>query len=155
MFILFFGVPAITHLVIPAFTAGVIVIGAHHGAYFSEIVRGAIKAVPNAQTESAKAMGMSWWTSLREVLAPQALLHALPASGNQLIITVKDTSLLAVIGVAEVTHEGQIIIANTFRAFETWTTVAAIYLVLTGALALCVRLAERKLGTFLPENTRS
>ena len=153
IFFLFFGLPVLTGRPMSAVTAGFIALGIHHGAYFSEIIRGAIQTVPLAQRESSRSLGMSWGLSLREVIAPQALLHALPVLGNQLVICLKDTSLLAVIGVAEITREGQIIIANTFRAFETWILVAAIYLVMTSFLSLFIRRVEKRLGKFLPEST--
>jgi ABC-type amino acid transport system permease subunit len=87
------------------------------------------------------------------VIAPQALLHALPSLGNQLVICLKDTSLLAVIGVNEVTRQGQIVIANTFKAFEIWMLVAVLYFILTSLLSLAIRRTERSLGKFLPEST--
>lgn len=153
IFFLFFGLPVLTGHPLEATTAGLITIGLHHGAYFSEIVRGAIQAVPLAQTESSRSLGMSWGQSLRVVIAPQALLHALPSLGNQLVICLKDTSLLAVIGVNEVTRQGQIVIANTFKAFEIWIFVALLYFIMTSVLGVIIRRAERKLGKFLPEST--
>jgi len=153
IFFLFFGLPVITGSPLEATTAGLVTIGVHHGAYFSEIVRGAIQAVPLAQVESSRSLGMSWGRSLRSVIAPQALLHALPSLGNQLVICLKDTSLLAVIGVNEVTRQGQIVIANTFKAFEIWMLVAVLYFILTSLLSLVIRRTERSLGKFLPEST--
>ncbi|MFI9630629.1 amino acid ABC transporter permease [Streptomyces sp. NPDC052042] len=154
IFFLFFGLPVVTGTAIDATTVGIAAVGVHHGAYFSEIVRGAIKSVPLAQFESSRSLGMSWWLSLRDVIAPQALLQAFPSLGNQLVICLKDTSLLAVIGVSEVTRQGQIIIANTFQAFEVWLLVAVLYLLMTSVLSFAVRRSERTLGRFLPESTR-
>lgn len=153
IFFLFFGLPVVTGSPLSATTAGLITIGVHHGAYFSELVRGAIQAVPLAQIESSRSLGMSWAQSLRFVVAPQALLQALPSLGNQLVICLKDTSLLAVIGVNEVTRQGQIVIANTFMAFEIWILVAVLYFLMTSLLSLVIRRAERSLGKFLPEST--
>lgn len=153
IFFLFFGLPVVTGSPLSATTAGLITIGVHHGAYFSELVRGAIQAVPLSQIESSRSLGMSWAQSLRFVVAPQALLQALPSLGNQLVICLKDTSLLAVIGVNEVTRQGQIVIANTFMAFEIWILVAVLYFVMTSLLSLVIRRAERSLGKFLPEST--
>lgn len=152
IFFLFFGVPIVTGEALPATTVGLIAIGAHYGAYISEVVRGAIQGVPVAQYESARSIGMSWALALRTVIAPQALLHGLPGLGNQLVMCLKDTSLLAVIGVTELTREGQIIIANTFRAFEVWILVALIYFAMTSVLSFAIRRAEQRLGKFLPES---
>lgn len=153
IFFLFFGLPVVIGDPLDATTAGLITIGVHHGAYFSELVRGAIQAVPLSQIESSRSLGMSWAQSLRVVIAPQALLQALPGVGNQLVICLKDTSLLAVIGVNEVTRQGQIVIANTFKAFEIWILVAAVYFVMTSLLSLAIRRSELSLGKFLPEST--
>jgi glutamine transport system permease protein len=152
IFFLFFGLPILTGEPLPATTVGLIAIGAHYGAYISEVVRGAIQGVPVAQYESARSLGMSWSRSLRTVIAPQALLHGLPGIGNQLVMCLKDTSLLAVVGVTELTREGQIIIANSFRAFEVWILVAMLYFVMTSVLSFAIRRAERHLGKFLPES---
>lgn len=153
IFFLFFGLPVVTGSPLEATTAGLIAIGLHHGAYFSELVRGAIQAVPLSQIESSRSLGMSWWQSLRVVVTPQALLLALPGLGNQLVICLKDTSLLAVIGVNEVTRQGQVVIANTFKAFEIWILVAVLYFIMTSLLSLAIRRSERSLGKFLPEST--
>jgi glutamine transport system permease protein len=148
IFFIFFGIPTAVHVTLAPLLAGLIAIAINSGAYFSEIIRGAVLAIPRGQREAASAMGLNWWHSLRHVIWPQAFLVALPALGNQIIISVKDTSLLAVISVEELTRKGQIIISATFEAFQIWLLVALLYLVMTGTMSVLLSRLERRLSTY-------
>jgi glutamine transport system permease protein len=143
---LYFGLPLALGIRISPVVAGVAAIGVNSGAYIAEIVRGAIISIDRGQTEAARSTGLNSLQTMRHVIWPQAFLRMIPPLGNQFIISIKDTSLLVVIGVAELTRRGQEIIAINFRAFEVWLTVALAYLCLTLTLSRILRILERRLA---------
>lgn len=142
---LYFGLPLVMGIRIPPLTAGIVAIGVNAGAYIAEIVRGAIVSIDAGQGEAARSTGLTGFQAMRYVIWPQAFRRMIPPLGNQFIISLKDTSLLVVIGVAELTRQGQEIISINFRAFEIWLTVAIIYLCVTLTLSWILRRAERRL----------
>ena len=144
MFI-YFGLPLALGTRVPPLAAGIVAIGINAGAYIAEIVRGAIQSVHKGQTEAGRSIGLTRFQTLLYIIWPQAFRRMIPPLGNQFIISLKDTSLLVVIGVGELTRQGQEIIAVNFRAFEVWLTVALMYLVLTITLARGLHLFEKKL----------
>ncbi|MCW2473362.1 MULTISPECIES: glutamine ABC transporter permease GlnP [unclassified Symbiopectobacterium] len=145
MFI-YFALPMIlTSVRIDPFAAAVVTIMINSGAYIAEITRGSVLSIHKGFREAGLALGLSKRDTLRHVIAPLALRRMLPPLGNQWIISIKDTSLFIVIGVAELTRSGQEIIAGNFRALEIWSAVAVIYLVITLVLSFILRLLERKL----------
>ena len=143
---LYFGLPLALGMRIPPITAGIVAIGINAGAYISEIVRGAIISIDHGQEEAARSTGLNKFQTMLYVIWPQAFRRMIPPLGNQFIISLKDTSLLVVIGVAELTRRGQEIIAINFRAFEIWLAVAILYLCLTLSLSYILRLIERRLN---------
>ncbi|GKX49259.1 glutamine ABC transporter permease GlnP [Pectobacterium carotovorum] len=145
MFI-YFALPMIfTSVRIDPFAAAVVTIMINSGAYIAEITRGSVLSIHNGFREAGLALGLSRSATLRHVIAPLALRRMLPPLGNQWIISIKDTSLFIVIGVAELTRSGQEIIAGNFRALEIWTAVAIIYLCITLILSFILRRLERRL----------
>ncbi|WP_423731369.1 glutamine ABC transporter permease GlnP [Hafnia paralvei] len=126
-------------------TAAVVTIMINSGAYIAEITRGAVLSIHNGFREAGLALGLSKRDTLRYVIMPLALRRMLPPLGNQWIVSIKDTSLFIVIGVAELTRQGQEIIAGNFRAMEIWSAVAVIYLIITLALSYVLRRLERRL----------
>lgn len=126
-------------------TAAVVTIIINSGAYIAEITRGAVLSIHNGFREAGLALGLSKRDTLRYVIMPLALRRMLPPLGNQWIVSIKDTSLFIVIGVAELTRQGQEIIAGNFRAMEIWSAVAVIYLIITLALSYVLRRLERRL----------
>jgi glutamine transport system permease protein len=145
MFIYFALPMMIDGLRIDPFTAAVVTIIINSGAYIAEITRGAVLSIHKGFREAGLALGLSRRDTLRYIIMPLALRRMLPPLGNQWIVSIKDTSLFIVIGVAELTREGQEIIAGNFRAMEIWTAVAIIYLIITLALSFILRRLERKL----------
>lgn len=145
MFI-YFALPMIlTSVRIDPFAAAVVTIMINSGAYIAEITRGSVLSINKGFSEAGMALGLSRRDTLRYVVAPLALRRMLPPLGNQWIISIKDTSLFIVIGVAELTRQGQEIIAGNFRALEIWSAVAVIYLVITLVLSFLLRRLERRL----------
>jgi polar amino acid transport system permease protein len=116
-----------------------------YSAFIAEVVRGGIEAVSVAQTEGALALGLSRWQTLRLVVLPQAFKTMLPPLGNDLISMLKDSSLVSVLGVGDITQIGKTYSAATFLFFETYTVVAFFYLAMTISLSLLVRRLERRL----------
>lgn len=142
---LYFALPLALNIRIPANWAGVIAIGVNSGAYIAEIVRGSITSIEHGQMEAARSTGLTYTQAMLYVIWPQAFRRMIPPLTNQCIISLKDTSLLVVIGVGELTRQGQEIIAVNFRAFEVWITVALFYLVMTLSISSILKYVEKRL----------
>jgi len=143
MFI-YFALPLIAGWRIDAVLAAIFTLVINSGAYIAEIVRGALLSVPKGLKEAGQAMGLPFYKILAYIVGPVALRRMIPAMGNQCIISLKDSSLFIVIGVAELTRQGQEIIASNFRSVEIWGAVAVIYLILTGFIALVLKFVEHR-----------
>jgi glutamine transport system permease protein len=141
---IFYGLPQILGGPIDAVTAGIAAIAVNSGAYISEIVRGGVQSIERGQREAGLSLGLTRIDTFRFVIWPQAFRRMIPALGNQGIISIKDTSLFAVIGVGELVRQGQIYIATTFTALEVYLMVAVLYLAITLSLSAGLRLLERK-----------
>lgn len=144
MFI-YFALPMVLSVRIDPVPAAIITIVINSGAYIAEITRGAILSINKGFKEASLAMGLSPRSTLWHVIMPLAFRRMIPALGNQWIISIKDTSLFIVIGVAELTRQGQEIIAGNFRALEVWTAVAMIYLFLTLCLSFLLKQVEKRI----------
>lgn len=144
MFI-YFALPMVLPIRIEPVTAAIVTIVINSGAYIAEITRGAIISINKGFREASLAMGLSQRSTLWHVIMPLALRRMIPALGNQWIISIKDTSLFIVIGVAELTRQGQEIIAGNFRALEVWTAVAMIYLAITLCLSFLLKQLEKRM----------
>ncbi|CAM5781398.1 Glutamine transport system permease protein GlnP [Castellaniella caeni] len=143
MFI-YFALPLIINLRIDGFTAATFTLMINSGAYIAEIVRAGLQSVPKGLQEAGQAMGLPFYKILAFIIGPVALRRMIPTMGNQCIISLKDSSLFIVIGVAELTRQGQEIIAGNFRAVEIWSAVAIIYLIMTGFIALVLKFVEHR-----------
>lgn len=133
---------------IEAVTAAIITIVINAGAYIAEIVRGSVVSVNKGLLEAGLSLGISRFQLIAHVIGPIAFRRMIPPLGNQFIISLKDTSLFIVIGVGELTRQGQEIMASNFRALEIWLTVAIIYLIMTTVLAVSLRTLERRMKIF-------
>lgn len=127
-------------------TAGVITLSINAGAYMTEIVRGGIEAVDKGQMEAARSLGLTYGQAMLKVILPQALRMMMPSIINQFIISLKDTSILSVIGIRELTMNGKIIIANNMEAMRMWTIVAVYYLVVVTVLSKIAKALERRMS---------
>ena len=134
---IYFGLSAALNMPITSFTASIIVLMLNSGAYLSEIFRSGISAINKGQMEAARSLGLPHGVAMRKIILPQAFRIVIPSVTNQFIITLKDTSILSVIGVAEMMRQSQQLIANNFRAFETYAIVAVWYYVLVIILTNC------------------
>ncbi len=129
---------------IPALAAAVITVGICASAYISEIWRGAIGALPPGQSEAAEAIGMAPGTVWTRIVLPQAVVMSLPALVNELILLVKASSLVSMVGIMEVTRASQAQAATTFRPLEVYLAAACIYLAINLCLAGIGRWLEHK-----------
>jgi polar amino acid transport system permease protein len=125
-----------------AFVSGIITLVLYEGAYITEIVRAGILSVEKGQWEAADALGFSWRQKMRHVILPQAFRRILPPLAGQLISTIKDSAILSVISIQELTFQGLELMAATYRTFEIWITIAVLYFVLTFSCSLVVRRLE-------------
>ena len=116
-----------------------------YSAFISEIFRAGIESIGKEQTEAAQTEGASYWQTMRFILLPQAVRNVLPALGNEFIAMLKDSALVSVLGVQDITQLGKVYSASTFKFFETYSIVALLYLVMTLGLALFVRWVEQRL----------
>ncbi len=116
-----------------------------YSAFIAEIFRAGIQSVETGQVEAAKALGLSRFQRFRLIILPQAIRTILPPLGNDFVAMVKDSSLVSVLGVADITQMGKVYAAGSFRFFETYSIVAYVYLILTIGLSLLLRRLERRL----------
>lgn len=131
---------------IPPIAAAVLTVGLCAAAYISEILRGALNAIPKGQAEAAIAIGLGPRDIWARVLLPQALKIAMPALVNELILLVKASSLVSVVGIVEITRMSQSVAAATYRPLEIYLTAAFLYLVINLILAALGRALERRLA---------
>lgn len=144
IFIVYFFIGTVLRL--PAFWAGVVALSAFTAAYVAEIIRAGIQAVPKGQTEAAQSLGLSNIQIMRHVVLPQATRRSLPPLAGQFINLIKDSSLVSVMALTDLTKAGREIVGSTFAAFEVWFTVAMMYLLLTGGLSWLVQRLEIRLA---------
>lgn len=147
-FFMYFTVPQLFGIQITAFTAGIFTLSLNTTAYIAEQVRGGLAAVDRGQLEAARSLGLPYGVSMRKVVLPQAVKIMIPSLINQFVITLKDTSILSVIGIVELTQTGRIIIARSYQSGSMWIIVGLIYLVIITLLTKLSNLIERRLITY-------
>ncbi|MEN8614395.1 amino acid ABC transporter permease [Dehalogenimonas sp. THU2] len=135
--------PLIEYRANPIVTA-IMAITVCYGAYMSEIVRAGIQSIPKGQMEAARSLGMSHFQAMRYVVLPQAFRVILPPMGNEFIALLKDSSLVSVVAVADLTRRGREFMAANFNPIETWTMIALLYLIMTLFAARIVSYIEKK-----------
>lgn len=144
LYLLFFGLGQIG-ILIPAILTGILGLGVHYMAYNADIFRATIQSIEKGQNEAARSLGFGQMQTLWFFIVPQAIIRALPQLGNNMIIMLKDTSVLSVIGVTELVLNAQFEIANTFRPFEFYIAIAVIYYILNLILETSLNLLEKKI----------
>jgi len=151
-YFIYFGVPSgvqalgFSDFRLTALTAGIIALSMNCGAYMAEIIRAGIESVDKGQMEAARSLGLSYGAGMRHVVLPQAIKTMIPSIINQFIITLKDTSILSVIGFPELTNVGKTIMGNTFKSLEAWAIVGIMYLVVIVTLSKVSKRIERRLN---------
>lgn len=148
----FFGVPYFLNnmldmgVTLTALQAGTICLALNCGAYMAEIIRAGIQSVDKGQMEAARSLGLPYWRGMQRIVLPQAIRTMIPSIINQFIITLKDTSILSVIGFPELVNTAKNVVANTFMSFQTWAIVAVMYLIIITALSKVALVVERRLA---------
>ncbi|MEX1236469.1 MAG: amino acid ABC transporter permease [Roseovarius sp.] len=145
LFLIYFGLIEIG-IDLPAFVAGVIGLGLHFAVYNSELIQASILAVDKGQYEGARTLGLSRGQTLRRIVIPQAVRAVVPPMGNNMIALLKDSALVSVIGVAELTLAAQQAISRTYRPFEFYIAAAACYYVVNLCLEAGLRRLERRIA---------
>lgn len=153
-FFIYFGIPYLINTILgfgggftlSALQAGTVCLALNCGAYMAEIIRAGIQSVDIGQMEAGRSLGLPYWKTMRKIILPQAIRTMIPSIINQFIITVKDTSILSVIGFPELVLAAKQVQANTFKAFETWTIVGIMYLIVITILSYLAKLVERRMN---------
>ena len=145
-FFIYFGITGALGIRITSFSAAILVLCLNAGAYLSEIFRSGIAAVNKGQMEAARSLGLPYGVAMRKIILPQAIRIVIPSVLNQFIITLKDTSILSVIGCGELMRQGQLIVARNYQSFKTYAIVAVMYYVVVVVLTKIFQLVERRLA---------
>lgn len=151
-FFVFFGVPYALKIFLhstftfTALQAGIICLSLNCGAYMSEIIRAGIQSVDVGQMEAARSLGIPYWKSMQKVVLPQAIRTMIPSIINQFIITLKDTSILSVIGFPELVNAAKNVIAINFKSFQVWLIVGVMYLIVITILSKVAKALERRMN---------
>ena len=151
-FFVYFGVPSGMKMIgvdgfrFTALQAGTIALSMNCGAYMAEIIRAGIESIDKGQMEASRSLGLNYSKSMRLVVLPQAFRAMIPSIINQFIITLKDTSILSVIGFPELTNMGKTIAGNTLLSLQTWTIIGAMYMIVIVTLSRVAAGVERRMN---------
>jgi len=138
LFTFFFASPAR----LPAFLSGLFALAIYEGAYITEIIRAGIQSIEKGQWEASSALGFTRWQQMRHVIFPQAIQRVLPPLAGQFISTIKDSAIVSVISIQELTFQGMELMSATFLTFEVWITIMVLYLLLCLTCSLLVERLE-------------
>lgn len=141
----YYALPVVLGLQIPAAVAAVLTLSCYTAAFYAEIFRGGIVSIERGQWDAARALGLSPWTMMRQVILPQAVRRMIPPFVNQSITQLKNTSLVSTIAVPDLLYNGTLITADTYRPLEVYTVVALIYFVLLFPSTMLAQWYERRL----------
>lgn len=141
--IIYFGMQEFMGINFSPTVAGLIIVSINTGAYMIEVVRGGIESIDIGQLEASKSIGMNHWQSMIHIILPQTIKNILPATCNEFIINIKDTSVLNVISVTELFFVTKSIKGAIYRTYETFIVVALIYLILTLTITRIIRYIEK------------
>ena len=141
--ILYFGIASV--ITFSQFWAGALALAIHNGAYIAEIFRGSIQSIDKGQMEAARSLGMSYPLAMRRIILPQAFKFSIPPLGNQFIIGLKDSSLVAYVGMSDLWGSGLSEAASNYRQLETYMVVGVYYLALVLLFSFLLRKLERRM----------
>ncbi len=145
LFLLYFGLPNLG-IELEAYSAAIIGLGLNSGAYVGEIVRSGINAINKGQMEAARSLGMSYFQAMKYIILPQAIKQVIPPLGNEFIALLKDSSLVSVIAVKDLTRQGRLIISRNYESFLIFTAVAVLYFIMTFIMTRLVNYVERRVS---------
>ncbi|HPF21045.1 MAG TPA: amino acid ABC transporter permease [Syntrophomonas sp.] len=143
--VIFYGVAMVYNIHLSTFFAGIFIVSINTGAYMAEIVRGGILSIDKGQFEAAHSIGMTHAQTMLYIILPQAVRNILPATSNEFVINIKDTSVLNVIGVTELFFMSKSAAGNNFRYFEVFLITCSVYFVMTFTVTRILRFFEMKL----------
>ena len=143
--VIYFGMQEGLGIDFAPMAAGLLIVSLNTGAYMAEVVRGGIQSIDPGQTEAAKALGMTHWQTMVNVIFPQTIRNILPATGNEFVINIKDTSVLNVISVSELFFMTKTVKGIAFRTYETFVVAGLIYLLMTVTVTQLLKLIERRM----------
>jgi len=142
IYLIYFAFPLIG-LPWPAVVCGTLALILQNGAYVSEILRGSVNAIDRVQFDAARSIGLAPWSTFRTIVLPQVLVYSIPALGNQIVLLLKDTSLLSAISITELTMQAKLLTEQTGAAYEAFIVVAVLYLVLVSGTEVAFRVTHR------------
>lgn len=151
-YFIYFGIPAgiqsmgFSNFRLDALQAGTIALSMNCGAYMAEIIRAGIQSVDRGQMEAGRSLGLTYSAGMALIVIPQAVRTMIPSIINQFIITLKDTSILSVIGFPELTNVGKTIMGNTFKNLQAWAIVGIMYLIVITILSKNSKQIERRIN---------
>lgn len=148
LYICFYGIPLLCGLNVNAYAAGIISLSLNSSAYVAEIFRSGIQSVDAGQTEAGRALGFSKRYTLWHIVFPQALKNVIPAIGNEFVSLIKESSIISLIGIMDITHVSDLVKASTYQVFESLIMAAVIYYVITTTLTLVIRYVEKRLTKY-------
>lgn len=148
LFIFAYGIPMFFGIDIDLTIAGIIALGLNSTAYVAEIFRAGIQAVDPGQMEGCRAMGYSYNFAMWKIVFPQAVKNILPSLGNEFVTIVKESSIISVIGLTDITRASDLAKAGTARVLESLLFAAVLYLIITTVLSYLIKLLERKLNAY-------
>ncbi|MDR1012741.1 MAG: ABC transporter substrate-binding protein/permease [Lactobacillales bacterium] len=144
VFFIFYGLPSVLNFTLPGMVAGVIALTLNASAYIAEIVRGGIKAVPIGQMEASRSLGLGYGKTMKKIILPQAIRLMIPSLVNQFVISLKDTTIISVIGIVELLRTSQIIVARNLQSFTVYTIIGLIFLIVITILTKFAKTLEKK-----------
>lgn len=144
LFFIYFGLNSLGFFSLDKEWAGIVTVAINAGAYFAEIIRAGIQSIDKGQTEAARSLGLDSKQNMRYVVLPQAFRRMLPTITNQAIISLKDTSLLSIIGIADLTQRGRVVVSATYEAFTIYLLLGVMYFIMIYLLSLLSSYLERR-----------
>ena len=145
LFIVYFGSDLLFGIKLNEYVSGIVAVSLNSGAYVAEIMRSGIEAIDRGQSEAAQSLGLDYYTTIYEIILPQAIKNILPALGNEFVSIIKETSIVSVIGANDIMRQVDVVRAITFKPIEPLFIVAIIYFMITFILSKTVNLFEKKL----------
>ena len=144
--VIFYGAAYLFGTVMSTLIAGFLIVSLNTAAYMAEIIRSGLNSIDQGQIEGGRSLGLSYRQTMFKIVLPQAIKNVIPAIGNELVVNIKDTSVLSVIMVTDLFYNGKLIVARWYTQFPVYFIVCVIYLIMTISLTRLLRLIEKKMS---------